>query len=130
MLLFGHPYIPFTPFYHITESSDVDGTPPNSTLFVTFDIENLDLITFLNQHQLPFALEVKSLEEVVFAHNLNAKYIVVQDHLAKSAQNCAETYLFDAKILCRMENEASIEEKIIEGVDGLIYAQAIVKISL
>jgi hypothetical protein len=129
MLLFGHPYIDFKPFYHIDEIDIIELTPPNSTLFLHFKEENLDIIKHMQRNALPFALEVADLSEVVFAHNLGAKYILVNEPLAKSAQKVAENYLFDAKILCRLENLSDLEEKIIEGIDGVIFPEAIIKIS-
>ncbi len=129
MLLFGHPYIDFKPFYHIDEIDEIERTPANSNLFIHFKESNLDIIRYMQQNHLSFALEAASLSEVVFAHNLGAKYILVKEDLAKSAQNVAEDYLFDAKILCRLEKERDLEEKIIEGIDGVIFAQAIIKIS-
>lgn len=129
MLLFGHPYIAFTPFYHINEITEIELTPPNSTLFLEFKESNLDVIRHMQKNKLSFALEAANLSEVVFAHNLGAKYIIVHEALAKSAQNSAETYLFDAKILCRIDNDADLEEKIIEGIDGVVYTRAIIKVS-
>lgn len=129
MLLFGHPYIDFEPFYHIDEIDEIEHTPANSTLFTHFKEENLDIIRHMRKNRLTFALEAANLSEVVYAHNFGAKYILVCEELARSAQNVAENYLFDAKILCRMESGASIEEKISEGIDGVIFAQAIIKIS-
>ncbi len=129
MLLFGHPYIKFKPFYHIDEIDEIEHTPANSMLFTHFRESNLDIIQHMRQNSLTFALEVADLSEVIYAHNLGAKYIVVKEVLAKSAQNIAENYLFDAKILCRLTKEESLDEKIIEGIDGVIYPQAIIKIS-
>ncbi len=129
MLLFGHPFIDFRPFYHIDEIDEIEHTPANSTLFIHFRESNLDIIQHMQQNKLSFALEAANLSEVVYAHNLGAKYILVKEELAKSAQNVAENYLFDAKILCRMESGADLEEKISEGIDGVIFAQAIIKIS-
>ena len=129
MLLFGHPYIDFEPFYHIDEIDEIERTPANSTLFIHFKEENLDIIKHMQQNHLSFALEATDLSAVVFAHNLGAKYILVKENLAKSAQNVAENYLFDAKILCRLESGTNLDEKISEGIDGVIFAQAIIKIS-
>ena len=129
MLLFGHPYIAFEPFYHIDEIAAIDLTPPGSTLFLHFKENNLDIITHMRENNLAFAIEVADLCEAVFAHNLGARYIVVDKALAKSAQNAAENYLFDAKVLCRLDDTRFLEEKIIEGIDGVIFPEAIVKIS-
>ena len=129
MLLFGHPYIDFEPFYHIDEIDEIERTPANSTLFIHFRESNLDIIQHMRQNNLTFALEAATLSEVVYAHNLGAKYIIVKEMLAKSAQNVAENYLFDAKILCRVTKEETLDEKISEGIDGVIYPQAIIKTS-
>ncbi|MDA3947393.1 MAG: hypothetical protein PF439_12010 [Helicobacteraceae bacterium] len=129
MLLFGHPYIDFEPFYHIVEINEIERTPANSTLFVHFDESNLDIIRHMKNNHLSYAIEAANLSEVILAHNLGANYILVKENLAKSAQNVAENYLFDAKILCRLTNDVDLEEKIIEGIDGVIYAQAIIKTS-
>ncbi len=129
MLLFGHPYVDFTPFYHIYEYSEIELTPPNSTLMVIFNEESLELIQAMRNNNLSFALEVETLSELVFAHNLGARYIIVQGEFAIEAQAVAENYLFDAKILCRLQKEGDLEAKIRDGLDGVIYPQAIVKIS-
>ena len=129
MLLFGHPYIDFQPFYHIYESNEIELTPPNSTLMVEFNAESLELIRYMQQNKLSFALEVETLSELIFAHNLGARYIIVEGEFAVTAQAIAENYLFDAKILCRLQQEGDLEEKIRDGIDGVIYPQAIIKIS-
>lgn len=129
MLLFGHPYIEFEPFYHIDEIDEIEHTPANSTLFIHFREANLDIIQHMRQNSLTFALEAADLSEVIYAHNLGAKYIVVKETLAKSAQNVAENYLFDAKVLCRLTKDDNLDAKIIEGIDGVIYPQAIIKSS-
>ena len=129
MLLFGHPYIDFKPFYHISEIDEIERTPANSALYTHFNERNLDIIQHMQKNNLTFALEAADLSEVVYAHNLGAKYIVVKENMAKSAQNVAENYLFDAKVLCRLESDTKLDEKIIEGIDGVIYPQAIIKIS-
>jgi len=130
MLIFGHTYIEFTPFYHISEISDIERTPANSTLFLEFNEANLDVIKHLQSNKLRFALEVTNLEALVLAHNLNCTYMVVSETLAKSAQTVAENYLFDAKILCRVQQDQALEEIILEGIDGVIYPSAIIKASL
>ena len=129
MILFGHPYIDFKPFYHIEEIDEIEHTPANSLLFTKFSEENLDIIKHMQANKLIFAIEISTLSEAVLAHNLNASYIIVSEKIAKSVQNIAENYLFDAKVLCRLNKEDELTEKILEGIDGVIYAQAIIKIS-
>jgi len=130
MLIFGHPFIASPSFYHISEITDIERTPSNSTLFVEFSENNLDIIKHMQAHGLTYALEVKDLESLVFAHLLESKYIVVSETLSKSAQNVAENYLFDAKVLCRVAQDQALESFIVEGIDGVIYSSAIIKASL
>jgi hypothetical protein len=49
--------------------------------------------------------------------------------LAKTAQNVAENYLFDAKILVLIEKEDEIEELALLGVDGVVFSNTIIKIN-
>lgn len=129
MLLFGHPYFNAKPFYHISSIEAIENTPSNSKLFIEFDPINLDIIQFSHANSLLFALRVESIKEIIFASALGASYIVVPKELAKSAQNIANEYLFDAKILALIDDEDDIEELAILGVDGVIFSEAIIKIN-
>ncbi len=128
MILFGHPWIASPRFYHIDEVEKIALTPPGSLLLVPFAPENLDLIAHMHANALGFALEVASLKDALFAHNLGAAYIVTTEHLAKTIQKCAEHYLFDAKILCRIEHDDAIEALALEGIDGVLFAKAVVRV--
>lgn len=129
MLLFGHRLIPSEKFYHISDTEQIIHTPPSSTIYIEFSQENLDIINYLNTNDIGFVLHVHSITEAVLAENLNARYIAVEAHLAKSIQNLAEHYLFDAKILVHSDNEADIEEFALLGIDGILFREAVVKIS-
>ncbi len=128
MLIFGHRFIPSETLYHIEDTDAIVHTPPGATLLVVFDEKHLDLIGYLRENDLPFALDVGTVKELVFGENLGARYLLVEETLAKSAQKIAETYLFDAKILCRIGDESRIEAMAFEGVDGVICPEGIVKV--
>lgn len=129
MLLFGHRFIQNEKFYHIFDSEAIRQTPPSSQIYLEFSEKNLDIIDNLQKNDLIFALGVTNITELIYASALNARYIIVEKKLAKSAQNIAENYLFDAKVLVRIDEEEEIEELAILGVDGVIFAEAIVKIT-
>jgi len=129
MLLFGHRFIESEKFYHISNIRGIHNTPPSSTLFLDFSEENLDIIKHFNENDLHFVLRVENITELIYASALNADYIAVDKELAKSAQDIAESYLFDAKILVMTNDESDIEEFALLGVDGLICANAIIKIN-
>jgi len=129
MLLFGHRFIPSETFYHISSIDDITHTPPSSTVTLVFSEQNLDIVSHCNLNQLSFALSVNNITDIIYASALYASYIIVSQDLAKTAQGLAQNYLFDAKILVKVESDEEIEEMALLGVDGVIYPGAIVKIT-
>jgi hypothetical protein len=129
MLLFGHRFIPSERFYHIDDIDAIDNTPANSILYLPFSEENLDIIAHMRDNRLRYVLCAKTLNEVIFCENLGASFIAVHADLAKAAQKAADTYLFDAKILCHIDDESEIEALVYEGVDGVLFSDAVVKIT-
>ena len=129
MLIFGHRFIPSERFYHVDDIEAVMRTPSNGLVYLPFEEKNLDIISHLSENSIRFALETLTVRDVIYAENLGASFIIVNDDLAKSAQKVAETYLFDAKILVHIQDESQIEIMAFEGIDGVLFSDAIVKIS-
>jgi len=129
MIFFGHRFLPSESFYHILSIEAIENTPPSCTLYTEFSENNLDVITYMKHNQLPFALAVSTITELLYASALGASCIIVEKNLAKTAQNIAQEYLMDAKILAFISDEEDIEELGLLGVDGVIFADAIIKIN-
>ncbi len=129
MLLFGHPHIPSEKLYHVSSIEAIAHTPSNSCLLFNFDPEVFELIEYANGNALAFALDVSTLKEAIIGENLDAKYLLVQDQIANDVQKAADTYVFDAKVLVHITDEEKIEAFANEGIDGVIFSEAIVKIS-
>ena len=129
MLIFGHRFIPSDSFYHIVNIEDILHTPPSSTIYLNFEESNLDIINHANENGIDMALTVTNIEQLIYAASLNARYIIVEKEIAKTAQNIAENYLFDAKILVKIETEEEIEEIALLGIDGVLLSNAVVKIT-
>ncbi len=129
MLIFGHRFIQSKSFYHIQSIDAIPNTPPSSTLYIPFDEQNLDIINYLTLNQITFALEVSSITEVMYASSLGASYIIVTKEILTMAQNIANSYLFDAKILIMIEDESEIQEMALLGVDAVLFSSAIIKIN-
>ncbi|DAB27805.1 MAG: hypothetical protein A2513_06280 [Sulfurimonas sp. RIFOXYD12_FULL_33_39] len=129
MIFFGHRFLKSKNFYHISSIDSIVHTPPSSTLYIEFCENNLDIINHAVLNSIQTALHVKNITEILYASSLGASFIIVEKELAKTAQNIAETYLFDAKILIRIEEEDEIEELALLGVDGVIFSNAVIKIS-
>ncbi len=129
MLLFGHSFIESEKFYHILEIEAIAKTPPSSLIYLEFRKKNLDIIEYLKQNGISFALSVQNITELIYANALDANYIILSKTLAKTAQSIAESYLFDAKILVHLQEESEIEEFALLGIDGAIFDDGFVKIS-
>ena len=127
MLIFGHRFISSNNFYHINSIDAIKNMPPSSIIFIEFNENNLDIISHLQINSINFALEVKNITEIVYASALGSSYILVDKTLAKTAQDLAQNYLFDSKILVFVEDEKDIEELALTGVDGIIFPSAIIK---
>ncbi|MGE4420006.1 MAG: hypothetical protein AB7D38_09250 [Sulfurimonas sp.] len=128
MIFFGHRFLKNENFYHIFDIDSILHTPPSSTIYMEFEEKNLDIINHAALNSVKTALHVKNITEILYASSLGASYIIIEKELAKTAQNIAENYLFDAKILALIEDEDEIEELALLGVDGVIFSNAIIKI--
>ncbi len=129
MLIYGHRFIQSDTFYHVTNIDAISKTPPNSTIFLNFSEDNLETINHATTNEITLALGVKNITQIIYASSLGASFIVIPKELAKTAQNIANDYLFDAKILIQIEDESELEELAIIGVDGVIFSNAIIKIN-
>jgi hypothetical protein len=129
MILFGHRFIESEFFYHVESIDAIQKTPPSSTLYIEFGEMNLDIIKHSQSNKLPTAIKVVNITELIYAIQLGASYIVCSKEDAKSFQTIAEEYLFDAKILAIIENEEEIERLAKQGIDGVLFPSAIVKVT-
>lgn len=129
MLFFGHRFIPSDSLYHVLDIDSISNTPPSSIIHVKFDEKNLDIIEHLKLNNISFSLNIKNITEIMYASSLGASFIIVHKELANHAHKLATDYLFDAKILVKIEEESCIEELALLGVDGVIFSSAIIKIS-
>ncbi len=127
MIILGHRFIPSFKFFHISNIDTINNTPPNSSLFLEFHEDNLETIEYLQKNELCFCLGVRDVTQIVYASALGASYIMVEKKLAKIAQDLANNYLFDAKILAKIENEKDIENLALIGIDGILFSNAIIR---
>ncbi len=129
MILFGHPYVPSERFYHIESVEAVRHTPANSVLALFFSPENLDIIRYLRENSIRFALFVETSVDAVIAENLRASYLIVNPKNAPAVQSVAEHYLFDAKVLGYTDTMEDLEDLIDMRLDGAIFPEAIIKVT-
>jgi len=129
MLILGHKFIPSHNLYHISNIDAIVNTPPNSCLFLDFSEDNLETIEYLIENKLSFCLGVENITQVIYASSLGASYILVNEDLAKTAQNLANNYLFDSKILVNIQKEDKIKDIALLGIDGVLFSNAVIKIN-
>lgn len=129
MLLFGHPYVPSEPFYHIDSIEALRHTPSNSVVALFFTPENLDIIEHLRLNRVRFALHVETATDAVIAENMGASYLIVLPKQGTEIQKVAEHYLFDAKVLGYIDTVKDLENLIEIRLDGAIFSDAIIKIN-
>ena len=129
MMILGHRFIPSISFYHVNDIEAISNTPPSSTVHIEFSEENLDIISHASVNEITTSICAKNLTQVIYASSLGASYIVVRSEIASDAQSIANEYLFDAKILVLIESEDEIEEFAKLGIDGVIFSNAIIKIT-
>jgi len=128
MLLFGHSFIKSENIYHISDIDSILKTPPNATLYLEFSIDNLDIISYLVKNSIRYVLKIHNIEELIYANALEATFALVDSKLAKTAQQTAESYIFDTKILVYSEDEKEIEKYALLSLDGILFPSAIIKV--
>lgn len=125
MIVIGHRFVNFQPFYRISSAKDIKNTPSGSTVLFDFSEKNIGLAKHCKKNGVSFATEAKDIKDIIFSNTLGANYILVQKNLEKTAQKIAENYLFDAKILLKSTNEEDIEQAAKDGIDGIILKEGI-----
>lgn len=125
MILIGHPWIAYEPFYFIKSIAQIDETPPNSTVVFAFSEEALPLAEQCRKNGVRFAVIADTYKEVIFANALGASFIVTDKSLAKKAQIFANEYLCDAKILLYSNDEREMEWAAEAGIDGILFEEGI-----
>ena len=115
MLVFNHPHIPAPRFIAISSLENIKNTPPNSIVWFDFDFS---LLQFCQQNSIHCAVNIKNIQEAIYANALGATYLVCKMPLAKEVQKIAENYLFDAKVIALID-ERLINKAIESGIDGV-----------
>jgi len=126
MLIIGHKIIPFEPFYHVANIEAILDTPPSSKIVVDFDEKNLEIIKHSKENGVVLAVYTRDIKEILFCAALEVEFVIVEKRLAKIAQQLANEYLFDTKVLVFIDDEDEMEEMAFLGVDGVVFDDAIV----
>lgn len=129
MIFFGHRLIESENLYHVQSIDAISNTPPASIIYLNYHEEKLDIVKHGVLNDVRIALHVNNITELMYGSALGCSYLVVSKTLAKTAQDLAQNYLFDGKILVHIDSEDDIEELALLGVDGVLFSNAILKIN-
>jgi len=129
MLILGHPRIPHEKLYHVNSIEAISHTPSNAILLFDYNEEVFELLEHARENALSVAMQVASLKDAIICENLDVTYLLVSQELSSSVQKAADTYLFDAKVLVKVQDDSSIEALAIDGIDGIVCPEAIIKVS-
>ncbi|MBD5164258.1 hypothetical protein [Helicobacter sp.] len=125
MLILNHPSLESLNILTIHSKEQIAKTLPSDFLVLACDSfqQTLSLARFCCDNTLAYASLVSSVKEALLLINLNVRFLLCKEiDLAKTLQNLAETYLFDAKILFCIQEEEEIETIAKYGIDGVIFA--------
>ncbi len=125
MIIIGHPWIEFEPFYMIETIEDISMTAPNSCVIFSFCEKNIPLCEHCKKNDLSFALLCHKKEDILFAQALGCDFIVCDKSLVKEAQLFADGYLFDAKILLRSDDENDLLWAANHQIDGILFEKGV-----
>lgn len=118
MILLGDKNIPFEETSYITTHEEINNTKPNSTVLFDYDIK---LMKYCEENSIEYGVIVSSIKESIYANSLDAKYIICEKNISSQLQKLATNYMFDSKVLAKIENDTQIEEVALENIDGAIY---------
>jgi hypothetical protein len=112
-------------FCKITKHSQLESIASDCIALFDGARVHFEGMRFCVDNGIDFAVIVKNLRDVIYASIQKASYIIVDDALAQDAQDLAENYMFDAKILQIIDHEDQIEEIAPNHIDGVVYRRAL-----
>lgn len=125
MKIIGHPWIESEGFVAIDSMKKITGSSAGSILLFDDLAVSIELLHYCQREGLPFALRAGEIKTALFAHALNARYIIAEREAALEIQKLAQYYLFDTQILVEISDESEIEIYAGMGLDGVIFPAAI-----
>jgi NAD(P)H-dependent flavin oxidoreductase YrpB (nitropropane dioxygenase family) len=125
MLIVGHPWIKSQKFYKVCSLEDIKKSQADEIILLETLANSYALAQYCQENGIVYALETTSLDDALFANALGAKYMVCEENMALIIQPIAQEYLFDARVLVRIDNEKEMTKIAKAGIDGVIFAEAI-----
>lgn len=125
MLIIGHPWIKSQRFFKVFAMEGIQKSQAEDMILLGPLVDSHSLAVHCQENNVPYAILAHTLDDAIFANALGAKYIICEADESLNIQSVANEYLFDARILVRIESEKEISKSAKCGVDGVIFADAI-----
>lgn len=122
MIIIGYEDLPCEKFVKIQNLEDIKNTNPNEIVWFESKEYSTKFALHCKENNIPYAVKIINIKDLVIYSNLCAKYILISEkYLAEQSQKIANEYFFDSKILYIINDEGSIENAAILGIDGVIF---------
>lgn len=125
MIIIGHPWIKSSRFRYVFSEEDIKQTQADDVVLLEPLADSHAYARYCQANHIPYGVVVNTLEEAILANALGASYIVCEEDDALMIQPVAQTYLFDARVLVLVYDVKSISKIAREGIDGVLFAEAI-----
>jgi len=122
MIIFGSQYINSPKLVKVSSVEEINKTTPNDILLIDFKAP-FELAQYCKENNLAYAIEANSVLDAIYASNLEASFVIADIELAQTLQKLADNYLWDTKILAKIQSEEEIEKVALLGIDGAYIAQ-------
>ena len=118
MILIGDEHIRYNTVEKISSIEDIKSTKSNNTLLTDF---SFDIMKYCQKNDLSYIVKVSNIQEVIYANSLDATYMLADQDIVIQAQQLANHYMFDTKILIMIDSSDYIEWVAFKEIDGAIY---------
>jgi hypothetical protein len=105
-------------FFYATSLEDISNAQNNSTIIFKYSETDLNIYKFCKKNNIPYAVEINSLKELIFISNLDAKYALCELNIASELQKFADNYLTNTKIIVK-SHISNIEILAKQEIDGI-----------
>ena len=122
MILIGDKNIACERIEKITSVSDISSTTANTTILYSFDFK---ILRYCEENNISSCVVTRNLQEVIYASSFSVKYIVVEKNISKHAQDIANNYMLDSKILVIIDTNDEIVDNALDEIDGVIYKEVV-----
>lgn len=130
MKIIGHPLIPHQDFSNIKTIQDISHVLPNAMIWwEALKDKDCALARFCQENQIPYAVEIQSLRELLIYTNLEAKYLIASKKSILPFQSILKEYVLDSLLLCKISKESEMENLALQGIDGVIFESLLLKTS-